>query len=222
MCTSTFAGVTTMTYFGQSQESDSNWFITLLTTTATFPKASELVIQGDGMPIWFQSSDINAVVLTSTTSAGLMTSASASAPGSVSKASTSAETTTAMGSMTSAAAPESDRGLSVGAKGGIGAGAAVVVLAIAAAVSFLVFRRRREKRRIQARDSMQTRDSVGTELHGIDIKELHDTGVGNAPGTGTRVHQFQEQSKLPGSPGHYQYNRRSELQGSPVYFQPAY
>lgn len=96
----------------------------------------EATIQGDGIPIWWQSTD-SAVLA----AAAVQTSAG------VSGSSQTLSTPTSSPSQSTGAPPEqdTDSGLSNGAKIGLGVGIPIVVL-IGLAIAFILFRRRRTKK----------------------------------------------------------------------------
>ncbi len=180
-------GTTTITYFGPSQDVAGNWFSTApITATMTFPDSTPMAVYGDAVPIWFQASD-KALETASTSSTGTKTTGSSqTGPSTTSSASSTGTSST------------STPGLSTGAKAGIGAGVALVALAILAIIGFIIFRTRKG-RHVQYEGPVPT-----AELHDNHLKEM-PAGIQPIYGRGelqdSDPYQVRHPSELPGSPG---------------------
>lgn len=133
------------------------------------PAAKETQYAGDGIQIWWQSSDLAVINAATTAFASSGTSLAGTLTGISSQPN---PPTAASSALTNTPPPtNSETGLRPNAKIGIGVGVSILVI-LSMAVSFLVFRRRRKSKDIQNNEIMP---SAPAELiQPITIHELYE------------------------------------------------
>jgi hypothetical protein len=136
-CASNLAQDTSVTYFVPYSSGD-NWYPGSV-TVGKFPKGKLIV--GDGVPVWYQSTDSKVLAAATHTAVSQMSSQTSS-PGAAQTPSSTPPPTMSPGSST----PEtnSDSGLSTGAKIGLGVGIPLAII-LGLVLGWLIFRRRQAK-----------------------------------------------------------------------------
>ncbi|KAH8805101.1 hypothetical protein F5884DRAFT_440466 [Xylogone sp. PMI_703] len=151
-CASGFADITTYLTFYSPISGDDAWTKGPVLTDQWVQGTSTWTIFGDGIPVWYQSSDL-----------ALFRAATATKSSTTSSTSTSTSpTSTSTSPATSTPTSNSSSGLSTGAKIGIGVGIPLAVLALGI-IGFAYYMRRRRKNRV-----------LPTELQGLGRKEMTD------------------------------------------------
>ncbi|KAF2645949.1 hypothetical protein P280DRAFT_465689 [Massarina eburnea CBS 473.64] len=114
--------------------------VEILRPVSSSTQPSDSSIRGDGVPIWWQSSDMEVLRAAATmvpSSTGSITSSAQTSPTASIASSTSTPTPT------EPSPTDSPSGISTGAKAGIGVGAAIAVAALAMGLYFFLMRKRR-------------------------------------------------------------------------------
>lgn len=161
-CQSAFTSTSyTLTYVSPTLNGNNQWTDTANSNTLIATAAPDYTVFGDGIPIWYQQSDLAvfaqaASTSTSTTQTGSsITSMSASA------------TATDTGST----------GLSSGAKIGIGVGIPLAVIAVGLVGAFFWFRRR-GRQRVNVTELSEESSIKPPALCGAEpVSELHSEGL---------------------------------------------
>jgi len=153
----------------------------------TVVKNDSYTIYGDGIPVWWQSSDLKAFA-----------AATGPTPTSGSPTTTGTQQTLSNTSQTSSptsspSATSSSSGLSSGAKIGIGIGIPLGVIAIGAIAFFLFFRRRGRKQVAQTEDEYKAPGQTGEPTNAGLVQELQGNNTLYDP------HNSAGQHELPGS-----------------------
>jgi hypothetical protein len=168
LCQSGITSTTTTLLYIDPSLDDNVWYSTEanIPLTTTIETNSTYIIYGDGIPIWWQNSDLAAFSAATKTSASTQPTASTTQP-----TSTPSPTNT-----------PSHHGLSSGAKIGIGIGIPLVLIAIGVIAFAIYIRSRRRDRVAQAelRETAMYKPPI-QELGLGEGVEMHEMYSENAP-----------------------------------------
>ncbi len=176
-CQSAFTSTSqTLTYFSPTLNGNNQWTDTADPDTLVATAAPDYTVFGDGIPIWYQESDLAAfaqAASTSTSATQKESSTTSTTQTGSSTISTSASSATATGNSSS--------GLSSGAKIGIGVGIPLAVIAVGLVGAFFWFRRR-GRQRTNVTELPGEMNNKPPAVYGVQpVSELHSEGLYDPP-----------------------------------------